>query len=150
MGRKKDDTNIDWKSVDWRNKTTTQIAQEHNATFGCVSARRKKHAPETVRNYKFTDWMSVDWRTPTKDLVEKLGVEQSIVSKKRKALAPETSEYRIPLKERLKKVDWLKPSSQIAEEENTTIYEVSRFRKMLAPETVGKTRRKKYRNGLSK
>lgn len=150
-GKTKDDPNIDWTSVDWWNKTTSQIAEEYNSTLGRVSARRRKYAPETVRTYKYTDWPSVDWSVPTKALVKMLGVDRSIIVRKRKALAPETVGYQNHLKERLKRVDWSnKSSSEIADEEGTTIYKISWYRKVLAPETLKKVRRKKNRrHGLS-
>lgn len=78
-----------WAEIDW-SQSTTQIARKLGCSLQCVSVKRRKYAPSTIRERKNIDWLSVDWSKSTKELAKELGIKSYNLSAARRKYAPET------------------------------------------------------------
>lgn len=77
-----------WKSVDWANKTTNQIAEELKRSPVQVSRYRRIVAPETLgtlyrRRTQQFDWDAVNWRWKDAFIAKKLGCTRQAVNQQR-------------------------------------------------------------------
>ncbi|AHG75457.1 hypothetical protein X808_9340 [Mannheimia varigena USDA-ARS-USMARC-1296] len=82
-------TKINWSELDW-SKSTLELSKMLNVAGNFVSLKRRKYAPNTVRQKKAVDWSAIDWSKSTSDIAKQIGWSVANVSQKRKKYAPDT------------------------------------------------------------
>lgn len=84
-----------WKVINW-NLPNHEIASELGCCHTQVSRARKKHAPETIGEFRSTgrkvviDWSNADWLKSGRVLARQYKVDRMTVYANRRKFAPET------------------------------------------------------------